>query len=523
MFISTLVILFLLILRVHSYQYFNGEVNDQIYRFDEFPASLALHNEIDFKYINLPLISSGGVNTSYSKKQKFSFVPSYYDPECVKAVAENLISGDCELPNYCVGLRMKVIDHRWYGSKVVLCYSYHKHKVDLLFSGVLGTSQQWRKVLKERIVSYTAIINGTYERLKGFDIVQDLDTDRLGYVPELFIRIITEDADIFDTLKPKGDFHAVKYKFYPLQQWKEIYVRLTNNIKFLPWHIKTNEKFVFVCTNNRINFPHLTHNIYEPQNCGDLVPVTPTESYCRDVFINPRTRRCPLDYMPRKTTDTIEKNVFIQNTSGGFISSIVNGLVSGAEKLIEPFARALLTVIESLVTSLGGLLMKLLEAIEPQLEHILTYIVDLIIKFIPIIIKLIKALFSAIIKLLIVINKDIMLLEAILLFTYFSLYYKNTTSLIFSILILTLLFGFERPAWLSALYDNIFEVLPYEEFFEYINDRGSFKEKEKGEEGIEIAELKLQKSPKDLKIHKHLQETLKSITNLLKNYSHTEL
>lgn len=443
----------MLLAGVCAERHYGGELDGTRIEMDYFPASLLLYDKFTIKDIEFPAIVPA-VKREEKPSVIYSVIPAKFHEDCIKAVAENLVTGDCELPPDCVGLRMQVLDHTWYGSKVVLCYSYHKNKVQVPQSVEYSINHS----LKNRLQDWAR--SNKIDMKESQNMIPISTRSGTGYVPDVFLNSMETVNDLAKTLNATGNFHAVSYNFYPYDLWLQMYLHITSTLHFIPHTVSLPDfDFKFVCTRKGwSDTVPIGYKTYDSQSCGELVPATNNLAYCSNLYIYPKETRCPLDYLPRVTTDTIRRVTYIKKTSGGLVSGIINGIVSGAEKLIEPFAKVLVQALEGLIKSLGKLLGDLFVDLEPLLEKLLEDLVSLLEQLMPLLIKLISALAKGIWRLVLKVNEEYMLFEWLFVFTYLSIYYKNTTSLIISITLFAII-GFVRPEFLKEFYASVFEYL----------------------------------------------------------------
>ena len=260
-------------------------------------------------YYQMPAITPNFLTTE--------MVPVDVSERCVKATTEK----ECVMPSPCKSMMQSEMEHSWYGATVTYCVAHDIKKSDIQV-------QLQYKVAQQLFHKETyAVYSGAYDQTKFIfhwdtSFTGLITPDGAGFVPVEYIQRLGLTKNLLALTDPKGDWHVVNYKYYPMFTWHKVfYENIDNVFEFVPAQLRFRGKFFkfrFKCGPGAPD-PAAPLPYYSKQDCGELIPVSENTSYCRNALVSYSPNRCPLDYLPRKSPiPLLTKFIHIDTTKEGF-------------------------------------------------------------------------------------------------------------------------------------------------------------------------------------------------------------
>nr|QAY29235.1 hypothetical protein [Allermuir Hill virus 1] len=413
------------------------------YQLTRVPFDKLLHQSVRFKKFSV-----GPYTYNFNIVKTFKHVAVITDitPRCVQAFSSNIFTGSCDLHPLCVGVENKEIEHTWYGSKVTFCIGHDSQVESRIVQKEIGLGQ---------LQSVNPIIIP--------DSLTYLYNDRgLISVPKIYTQIEFTNYSLIDIVKPRGDWHTVTYNAYPLREWYQMSQRaFVTYAQYDPKGI-----YSFTCGRTYRNYTDYG-NKYDSPDCGSIIPINSEFGVCSNAQVR-NSRRCPLDFLPRKLTyEPFEKLVYIKSSRASWIESLIESLFKVLADITRPIIEEVIRTLVNLFGDIVEAFSNVLIDTEPVFENLILNLTKVFKSLLPIIVRVSISILRAFGEVLKSVNEEYILFEISLLVLFLSFKFRVLS---ISIIVTYVLyyFGFERSGNYIAL-PNDYERLLFFQNNSYSN------------------------------------------------------
>lgn len=237
--------------------------------------------------------------------------------DCVAYTYRDIALQNCGLPSNCVALVYKLLDTVWNNRPTMLCLAIRDDKIHTpktIYAKVADSA--FDDNLNRMVNTYP---KNLFPWIYDDDMTGMSRGNEIIFVPKfLFTQSTNPEIDVSHA---NLTAYYINYKMYPYYDWwKLINVDFNAAVVTIQISLSNEFKFVFACTNYQPTIDSLKYSdpkidIYNAQDCGELIVVGKNKAYCSRIYNFPKRRRCPLDFLPRlyNESDKLTKTAYISS------------------------------------------------------------------------------------------------------------------------------------------------------------------------------------------------------------------